>query len=214
MKLRNMLLPLGACLHIALAGAQSAQPVQPVQAAQLGPEALVRQITDDVMNAILKDKALQAGDKEKALALAEEKILPHVDFRAMTQLALGRNWAKATPAQQEQVVKGFRSMLIRTYSNAIGAYKGQKMQVKPTRMSPGDTDVTVRNSYLSPGRPAVQVDYRMEKQPDGWKIYDIVFDGVSLVATYRSEFAQQVRNGGIEGLIARLDRKNDDAAPK
>ena len=184
------------------------------RAAEPGPEALVRQITDDVMNAILKDKALQAGDKQKALALAEQKILPHIDFRAMTQLALGRNWSKATPAQQEQVVNGFRSMLIRTYSNAIGAYKGQRMEVKPTRMAPGDTDVTVRNSYISPGRPAVQVDYRMEKTPDGWKIYDIVFDGVSLVATYRSEFAQQVRDGGIEGLIARLDQKNDAAAPK
>jgi len=183
-------------------------------ATEPGPEALVRQITDDVMDAILKDKALQAGDKEKALALAEQKILPHVDFRAMTQLALGRNWSKATPAQQEQVVNGFRSMLIRTYSNAIGAYRGQRMEVKPTRVDPGDTDVTVRNSYLSPGRPAVEVDYRMEKTPDGWKIYDIVFDGVSLVATYRSEFAQQVRAGGIEGLIARLDRKNDAAAPK
>jgi phospholipid transport system substrate-binding protein len=183
-------------------------------AAELGPDALVRQITNDVMSAILKDKALQAGDKEKALALAEQKILPHIDFRAMTQLALGRNWSRATPEQQEQVVNGFRSMLIRTYSNAIGAYKGQKMEVKPTRMSPGDTDVTVRNSYLSPGRPAVEVDYRMEKTPAGWKIYDIVFDGVSLVATYRSEFAQQVRDGGIEGLIARLDQKNDAAAPK
>jgi len=183
-------------------------------ATEPGPEALVRQITDDVMDAILKDKALQAGDKEKALALAEQKILPHVDFRAMTQLALGRNWSKATPAQQEQVVNGFRSMLIRTYSNAIGAYRGQRMEVKPTRVDPGDTDVTVRNSYLSPGRPAVEVDYRMEKTPEGWKIYDIVFDGVSLVATYRSEFAQQVRDGGIEGLIARLDQKNDAAAPK
>lgn len=188
--------------------------VPAVAAAEPGPEALVRQITDDVMDAIHKDKALQAGDKEKALALAEQKILPHVDFRAMTQLALGRNWSKATPAQQEQVVNGFRGMLIRTYSNAIGTYKGQKMEVKPTRMDPGDTDVTVRNSYLSPGRPAVEVDYRMEKTPEGWKIYDIVFDGVSLVATYRSEFAQQVRDGGIEGLIARLDQKNDAAAPK
>jgi phospholipid transport system substrate-binding protein len=188
--------------------------VPAARAAELGPDALVRQITDDVMNAILKDKALQAGDKQKALALAEEKILPHIDFRAMTRLALGRNWSKASPAQREQVVNGFRSMLIRTYSNAIGTYQGQKMEVKPTRMDPGDTDVTVRNSYLSPGRPAVQVDYRMEKQPDGWKIYDIVFDGVSLVATYRSEFAQQVRDGGIEGLIARLGRKNDAAAPK
>jgi phospholipid transport system substrate-binding protein len=188
--------------------------VQIAGAADLGPEALIRQITDEVMGAILKDKALQAGDKQKALALAEEKILPFVDFRAMTQLALGRNWAKASPEQRDQVVDGFRGMLIRTYSNAIGAYSGQKMQVKPTRMAPDDTDVTVRNSYLSPGRPAVEVDYRMEKTPDGWKIYDIVFDGVSLVATYRSEFSQQVASGGIEGLIARLGDKNRAAGQK
>jgi phospholipid transport system substrate-binding protein len=188
--------------------------VQIAVAAELGPEALVRQITNDVMDAIHNDKALQAGDKEKALALAEQKILPHIDFRAMTQLALGRSWRQATPAQRDQVVAAFRSMLIRTYSNAIGAYKGQKMEVKPTRMDPGDTDVTVRNSFISPGRPAVAVDYRMEKTPEGWKIYDIVFDGVSLVATYRSEFAQQVQNGGIEGLIARLEQKSDTPAPK
>ncbi len=191
-----------------------AMGVQIASAADLGPEALVRQITDDVMSAILKDKALQAGDKQKALALAEEKILPHVDFRAMTQLALGRNWAKASPAQRDQVVDGFRGMLIRTYSNAIGAYSGQKMEVKPTRMAPGDSDVTVRNSYRSPGRPSVEVDYRMEKTPQGWKIYDVVFDGVSLVANYRSEFSQLVNSGGIEALIARLEEKNRIAGQK
>lgn len=180
--------------------------VQAVAAAELGPEALVRQVTDDVMNAIHQDKALQEGDKKKALALAEQKILPHVDFRTMTRYALGRNWRKATPAQQEQIVKAFRSMLIQTYANQIGSYRGQKMKVRPTRIAPGDTDATVRNSYISPGRPPVEVDYSMEKTADGWKIYDVVIDGVSLVATYRSQFAQQVRNGGIEGLIARLDQ--------
>lgn len=188
--------------------------VPAVSAAEPGPEALVRQITDDVMSAIHQDKALQAGDKEKALALAEEKILPHVDFRAMTRLALGRSWASATPAQRDQVVNAFRGMLVRTYSNAIGAYKGQRLEVKPVRMDPGDTDVTVRNSYISPGRPAVEVDYRMEKTGEGWKIYDIVFDGVSLVSTYRTEFAQQVRNGGIDGLIASLEQKSDAPARK
>jgi phospholipid transport system substrate-binding protein len=201
MKIANLLLSLALAARIAVA-------------AEPAPEALVRQITDDVMNAIHNDKALQAGDKEKALALAEQKILPHVDFRAMTQLALGRSWRQATPAQRDQVVAAFRGMLVRTYSNAIGTYKGQRMEVKPTRMDPGDTDVTVRNTFISPGRPAVEVDYRMEKTPEGWKIYDIVFDGVSLVATYRSEFAQQIRNGGIEGLIARLEQKSDAPAPK
>jgi phospholipid transport system substrate-binding protein len=183
-----------------------------VRAAEPGPEALVRQITDEVMNAIHQDKALQEGDKQKALALAEQKILPHVDFRYMTQLALGRNWRDATPAQRDKVVEGFRGMLIRTYSNQIGSYRGQKMVVKPTHLAPGDTDATVRNSFVSPGRPPVEVDYSMEKTADGWKIYDIVIDGVSLVATYRSQFAQVVRNGGIDGLIAKLEQMNAAAA--
>lgn len=180
--------------------------VQAAAAAELGPEALVRQVTSDVMNAIHQDKALQEGDKKKALALAEEKILPHVDFVTMTRYALGRNWRKASPAQREQLVKAFRSMLIQTYANQIGSYRGQRMEVKPTRIAPGDTDATVRNTFISPGRPPVEVDYSMEKTSDGWKIYDVVIDGVSLVATYRSQFAQQVRDGGIEGLIARLDQ--------
>ena len=183
-------------------------------AAELSPEALVRQVTDDVMNAIHQDKALQAGDRKKALALAEQKILPHVDFETMTRYALGRNWREATPAQRDQLVKAFRSMLVQTYANQIGTYRGQRMQVRPTRIAPGDTDVTVRNSYISPGRPPVEVDYAMEKTPQGWKIYDVVIDGVSLVATYRSQFAQQVRDGGIEGLIVRLDQMTGADAAK
>ena len=188
--------------------------MQAVGAAELGPDALVRQVTNDVMSAIHQDKALQEGDKKKALALAEQKILPHVDFETMTRYALGRNWRKATPAQRDQIVKGFRSMLIQTYANQIGSYRGQKMEVRPTRIAPDDTDVTVRNSYISPGRPPVEVDYSMEKTPQGWKIYDVVIDGVSLVATYRSQFAQQVRDGGIEGLIARLDQMTGSGAAK
>ena len=180
--------------------------VQLAGAAELDPEALVRQVTRDVMDAIHQDKALQEGDKKKALALAEQKILPHIDFRTMTRYALGRNWRKATPAQQDQLVEAFRHMLIQTYANQIGSYRGQRMEVRPTRIAPGDTDTTVRNSFISPGRPPVEVDYSMEKTPDGWKIYDVVIDGVSLVATYRSQFAQQVRDGGIDGLIARLDQ--------
>ena len=182
--------------------------VQLAGAAELDPEALVRQVTRDVMDAIHQDKALQEGDKKKALALAEQKILPHIDFRTMTRYALGRNWRKATPAQREKVVEGFRGMLIRTYSNQIGSYRGQKMVVKPTRLAPGDTDATIRNSFVSPGQPPVEVDYSMEKTADGWKIYDIAIDGVSLVATYRSQFSQVVRSAGIDGLIAKLEQMN------
>jgi phospholipid transport system substrate-binding protein len=141
------------------------------------PDELVRKITTDVLAAIKIDPQLQAGDRKKALALAEEKILPHVDFREAALLAMGKSWHVATPAQQDQIVNEFRSMLVRIYSNAIDVYRGQNMQVLPVRMPPGATEVTVRNRYLSAGRPPVPVEYSMRKTAEGWKIYDIAVEG-------------------------------------
>jgi len=172
------------------------------------PEVLVRTITADVLATILSDKALQAGDRAKALALAETKILPHVDFEQATRLALGRGWNTATPSQRTRLVDEFRTLLVRTYSNAIGSYHGQTMRVQPVRMAPADTDVTVRNSFLSPGRAPIDVDYAMRRGATGWKVYDITVAGVSLVITYRSQFGSIVRNGGIDGLIERLAALN------
>ena len=174
----------------------------------LGPEDLVRQVTADVLDSVKADKQLQAGDRKKALALAEQKILPHVDFREAALLAMGRSWTTATPAQQEQVVNEFRSMLVRIYSNMIDVYRGQTLKVMPVRMAPGATDVTVRNQYLSPGRQPVPVEYSMKKTPEGWKIYDIAVEGVSLVLTYRAEFENITRTSGVDGLIKRLQQKN------
>jgi phospholipid transport system substrate-binding protein len=180
-------------------------------AQDLGPEALVKKITADVMEAIKSDKQLAAGDKQKALKLAEEKILPHVDFEEATRLAVGRGWAQANPEQKKKLVQEFRNMLVRTYSNAIGAYEGQTMKVQPVRMKPGDTDVTVHNQFIRPGGKPVLIDYAMRKTDKGWKIYDIVVEGVSLVLTYRSEFDQVVKQEGIDGLIKRLAQKNTPA---
>lgn len=180
----------------------------PAAAQQLAPDELVRKVTADVLDSIRADKQLQAGDRRKALALAEQKILPHVDFREATLLAMGKSWYKATPAQQAQVVNEFRSMLVRIYSNAIDVYRGQTLKVLPVRLPPGATDVTVRNQYLREGRPPVTVEYAMMKTPEGWKIYDIVVEGVSLVLTYRAEFEQITRNSGVDGLIKRLAEKN------
>jgi phospholipid transport system substrate-binding protein len=178
---------------------------------QLAPEALVRKMTDDVLEAVRADKALQAGDRQKALALAEQKILPHVDFREAARLAVGRGWASATPAQQEQLVTEFRAMLVRIYSNAIDTYRGQTLRVFPVKMAPADTEVTVRNQYLSPGRSPVAVEYSMRKTAEGWKIYDIVVENVSLVLTYRGEFDQVMRKSGVDGLIKRMNEKNHPA---
>jgi len=180
-------------------------------AQELKPEELVKKVTDDVMASIKSDKALQAGDREKALALAEQKVLPHIDFAAATRLAVGRAWSTATPEQQKKLTDGFRSMLIRIYSNAIDAYRGQTMKVQPVNTPAGANEVTVRNQYIRPGQPPVSVDYAMHKTPEGWKIYDITVEGISLVLTYRSEFEQVMRTSGVDGLLKRLAEKNTPA---
>ena len=180
----------------------------PVLAQDLAPDELVRKVTADVFDVIKSDKQLQSGDRDKALALAEKKILPYVDFRETARLATGKAWNGATPEQQDQIVNEFRSMLVRIYSNAIDVYRGQTMKVLPVRLPPGATDVTVRNQFLRAGQPPVPVEYAMTKTTTGWMIYDITVDGVSLVLNYRDEFAQITRTSGIDGLIRRLKEKN------
>jgi phospholipid transport system substrate-binding protein len=177
------------------------------------PEALVRKVTGDVLDAIKSDAGLQAGDKQKALALAEQKVLPHLDFTEMTRLAAGRTWNTATADQKERLVAGFRAMLVRTYANAIDVYRGQTMMVEPARVPTSATEATVRNRYVSPGRRPTPVEYSMRKGADGWKIYDIVVDGISLVLTYRSQFEEAARNSGVEGLITQLQDKTRVGAP-
>jgi len=177
-------------------------------AQELGPEELVKKITADVLDSIKADPKLQQGDRRKALALAEQKILPHVDFREAARLATGKAWQAATPEQQTRIENEFRSMLVRIYSNAIDVYRGQTMKVMPIRMQPGATEVTVRNQYIKPGQQPVPVEYAMKKSPEGWKIYDISVEGVSLVLTYRAEFENITRTSGVDGLIKKLQEKN------
>ena len=178
------------------------------------PEEMVRKVTEDVLAAIKSDTALQAGDRQKRLALAEQKVLPHIDFAEATRLAVGRAWPNATPEQQKKLVDEFRAMLVRIYSNAINAYRGQTMRVQPLNMPLNATEVTVRNQYLRPGQPPVAVDYAMHKTPQGWKIYDINVEGMSLVLTYRAEFEQVLRQSGVEGLLKRLAEKNTSASSR
>ena len=180
----------------------------PAFAQELGPDELVRKVTADVLDAIKADKELQAGDRKKALVLAEQKILPLVDFREAAKLATGRAWQGASAEQQDRIVSEFRRMLVRIYSNAIDVYRGQTMKVMPLRLQPDATDVTVRNQYMRSGQPPVTVEYAMRKAGDGWKIYDITVEGVSLVLTYRAEFDNITRASGVDGLIKRLAEKN------
>ena len=181
--------------------------------AQAKPEELVQTITNDILAAIKSDKQLAAGDKQKALKLAEEKVLPYIDFEEATRLAVGRAWSQATPEQKKKLVAEFRNMLVRTYSNAIEAYQGQTLKVLPSRGGKSDAkdEATVRTQFVRAGGQPLPIEFQMRKAEKGWKVYDISVEGISLVLTYRSEFDQVVKQEGIDGLIKRLTQKNTPA---
>jgi phospholipid transport system substrate-binding protein len=171
------------------------------------PDEVVRSTANEVIAAIKSDKDIQAGNRAKTYALIDSKVLPHFDFTRMTRLALGRNWNQASPEQQKLLVSGFRDLLVRTYATSLSQYRDQVVQVKGTDSKPDDTDAVVHTSIVPTGGQAVPIDYSMEKMPDGWKVFDIRVDGVSLVTNYRSEFSDIVRRNGIDGLIRALDEK-------
>ena len=184
-----------------------------VALAQEAPDALVKRVTNEVLAIIKADKDLQSGNSSKIVQLAEAKVLPHFDFARMTRLAVGRNWQKASDAQKEQLVKEFRTMLVRTYSTSLTAYRNQTIEVKPLKMAPADKEVTVRTAVIQQGGPQIPIDYAMEMVDGGWKVYDVVIDGASLVTTYRSTFNEQVQKGGIDGLVKTLAERNQSPAP-
>ena len=181
--------------------------------AQEAPDALVKRVAEDVLQTIRGDKDLQAGNQAKVKQLIESKLAPNFDFTRMTSLAMGKNWRSATPEQQKILTDEFRTLLVRTYSGALSNYRDNTMDYAPLRMNPGDTDVIVRTSVRRPGQAPVQIDYSMAKTPDGWKAYDVIVAGVSLVTNYRDEFNAQIQNGGIDGLIKSLQAKNAGPAP-
>lgn len=181
------------------------------RAQELGPEELVQTIIDEVMAAVRADKQLAAGDQGKALRLAEQKILPHIDFEEATRLAASRAWPQASVEQRKKLVNEFRSMLVRTYSNAISAYTGEQAKFLPRRDKAGGAEATVRYQFIRSGGRPVQITYEMRRTDKGWKIYDINVEGMSLVLTYRTEFDSIVKQEGIDGLIRRLAQKNSPA---
>ncbi len=186
--------------------------IAPTAAAETAPDVLVREISDKVLEVIRNDSALRAGDTREAVKAIETIVLPHFDFRRMTMLAVGRDWRDATPEQREQLMDAFYLLLVRTYSNALTQYRDQTIAFRPLRMSPGDTTVRVQSEVRQPGGQPVQVDYSLQKAEDGWKIFDIVVAGVSLVTNYRGTFAQEIRAGGIDGLIRSLESRNRELA--
>ena len=179
-----------------------------VSAQELAPDALVKTISDEVIGIIKQDKDIRAGNQEKINDLVDAKVLPHFNFSHMTALAVGRNWSKASSAQQKLLISEFRILLVRTYSSALTTYKNQVIEFKPLRAAAGDMDVTVKTQIKQPGAEPVSIDYSMEKTASGWKVYDVVVAGVSLVTNYRESFNAAIREGGVDGLINSLASKN------
>ena len=199
--LRKFLLTLALCLPLAAA-------------AQEAPDAMVKRVTGEVLAIIKADKDLQGGNTRKIAELAEAKVLPHFDFPRMTRLAVGRNWAQATDAQKAALEKEFRTLLVRTYSTSLAAYRNQTIDVKPVKMGAADKDVTVRTAVVQQGGPPIPIDYSMEKADSGWKVYDVTIDGASLVTTYRGSFNDQIQKGGIDALVKTLADRNQGPAPE
>jgi phospholipid transport system substrate-binding protein len=179
-----------------------------VSAQELAPDAQVRKIAEEVIAIAKQDKDIRAGNPSKLNELVDAKVLPYFNFSHMTALAVGRNWPKASAEQQKALISEFRTLLVRTYSSALSIYKNQVIEFKPLRAAAGDNDVTVRSQIKQPGSQPISIDYSMEKSPSGWKVYDVVVGGVSLVTNYRETFNAEIRDGGVDGLIKSLASKN------
>ena len=180
--------------------------------AQEAPDAMVKRVSQDVLQTIKSDPKIQSGDQARIREVMESKLAPNFDFDRMTALAMGRNWREATPEQQKRLTVEFKTLLVRTYSGALTQYRDQTIDYKPLRADSNAADVLVRTEVIRQGQPPVQIDYGMEKKDNAWKAYDVVVGGVSLVTNYRDEFTEQVRAGGIDGLIKTLATKNGGGA--
>ncbi len=179
--------------------------------AQEAPDALVKKGVDDVLAAVRADKDLQAGNVDKVMKLAEEKVVPNFDFARMTRLAVGRSWQQASEAQREALTREFKNLIVRTYAASLSQYRNQQVEVKPLKMAAADKEVVVRTEVKQSGAPPIPLDYSMEKTDKGWKVYDVVIDGVSRVTTSRGSFRDIVQKSGIDGLVKALQERN---APK
>lgn len=179
-----------------------------VQANMPEPEALIRNTVDEVLAIVRQDKDIKAGNKKKVNELVDAKVLPHFNFTHMTRLAVGKNWRNATPEQKKNLEIEFRNLLVRTYTTAFTTYQDQEVEVKPLKMANDATEVTMKTFILNKGKQPLPVNYDMEKTANGWKVYDLSIEGVSLVTNYRGTFAEEIQKSGIDGLIKTLVEKN------
>ena len=198
----------------ALALTAAAFAVPALHAEPVAGDAFVKQLSNDVIDTVKADKAIQNGDVSRIRTLVDAKVMPHVNFQRMTSMAVGPQWRSATPEQQKRMLEEFKTLMINTYSGALTQVKDQTVQVKPMRAAGGD-DIVVRTEVRGKGEP-IQLDYRLEKAGEGWKIYDVNVGGFWLVEAYKGQFAKDLSAGGLDALITRLAEKNKatNAAPK
>ena len=197
------MLALGVMLASAALGVSAEVPA---------PDVLIKNTAQEVLAIVKQDKDIQAGSQKRVLELVDAKVLPHFNFTRMTRLAVGKHWRTATEQQKKSLETEFRNMLVRTYTKAFSVYRDQVVQIKPLKMASDATEVTVKTVIVKPGTPSIPVDYDMEKTTAGWKVYDLIVEGVSLVTSYRNTFAEQIQKDGIDGLIKTLQEKNRAAS--
>ncbi len=185
-----------------------------VAVAQEAPDVLIRRVSQQVLGIAKTDKDIQSGNRKRILELVEEKIVPYVDFERATSMAAGHYWREATQAQQVRLTGEFRQLVTYTYSGALSQVKDQKLEFKPLRADPSAKEVEVRSEVVRTGGTPIELDYRLEKTPSGWKIYDINVLGAWLVETYQSTFSSEIGKSGIDGLIKALAEKNKNLSSK
>lgn len=181
------------------------------QAEILAPDVLIRNTVQEVIEVVRTDEDIKAGDLQKTLALVDEKVLPHFDFKRMSRLAVGKYWRRASEEQKQALTTEFRNMLVRTYTKVFSVYRDQTIDVEPLKATSDEDEVTVKTTITKPGTSSIPVNYEMKLGENGWKVFDIYIEGVSMVMSYRSTFGSQIQESGIDGLIKALAEKNDKA---
>lgn len=181
--------------------------VAPVaQAGSQDPEQIVKSTTEQVLGALRQDGVRE--DPERVYGIIEQMILPHFDFRRMSQWVLGKNWRQANPEEQVRFVDEFRKLLVRTYSTALMEYSDQEITYLPSHAAPDGDTATVKTRVNQNGGPPIPIDYRLYQRDGDWKVFDVAIDGISLVANYRTTFNQEISTNGFAGLIERLASRN------
>jgi phospholipid transport system substrate-binding protein len=202
----------GALSAAAIVAVRPARSADAVSRAEMGPDALVESVSIEVLDAIKADPTLRNGNFDRLQKLIDDKIAPHVDFEKMTRLSVGPGWRQASPEQRQELIREFRTYVVRTYSGALSKVTDHKVKMRPSRAQPTDTDVMVRTLVAPSNGDPIQLDYRLQKSDAGWKIYDVTILGVSLVETFRNSFASVINQSGVDGLIKALGDRNRQLA--